>query len=69
MARYTEAHKAATMRYLSTLKDVRLRVAPGKYSEWAEAAKRLEFVKDDGTANMRQFIMWAVEYAIEKEGK
>ena len=60
MAKYTEAQKKATMKYMEKLKDVRFRITPEEYTAWTEAAKAAGFTKADGTANMRQFIIAAV---------
>lgn len=64
---YTEAQKKATMNYLKNLKDVRLRITPEEYTAWTEAAKASGFTKEDGTANMRQFIITAVTEKINKQ--
>lgn len=64
---YTEAQKKATTKYLTKLKDVRLRISHDEYALWSVAAKEYGFVKEDGTPNMRQFIMAAVKEKIMRE--
>lgn len=67
---YSEAQKRATMAYLKSMKDVRLRITPEEYAEWTEAAIAAGFTQTekDGTikANMRQFIMAAINEKIKK---
>ena len=67
MAKYSEAQKKATMNYLKGLKDVRLRISPEEYAAWTEAAKAAGFTKEDGTANMRQYIIAAVTEKINRQ--
>ena len=51
---YTEARKRATMKYLATLKEIKIRVKPEEYELFQQAAK------DQHYKSMRQFFLDAI---------
>lgn len=51
---YNESRKKSTIKYLSTLKEIRFRVKPEEYTAMECAAKRL------GYSSMRQFYLAAI---------
>ena len=58
-SKYTEAQKAASIKYLrEKTDDVRIRVPKGTKDRWKEAA---------GEQSLQQFIIQAVEAAINKK--
>lgn len=58
---YTKRKREYMNEYLKGLKEVRFRIRPEGFEAWQEKAVTLGFAKEDGTANMRQFILAAVE--------
>jgi len=57
---YDEKSKVRTMKYLSTLKEIRFRVKPEEFERYEQAAKA------GGYKSMRQFYMDAIEEKIIK---
>lgn len=51
---YNESRKKSTIKYLSTLKEIRFRVKPEEFAEMEKAADRL------GYSSMRQFYLAAI---------
>lgn len=57
---YNEAQKNATMKYLSSLKEIRFRVKPEEYERYQEAAAAA------GYSSMRQFFMDAIQEKVDR---
>ena len=57
---YSESRKKSTIKYLSTLKEIRFRVKPEEFAEMERAAKRL------GYSSMRQFYLAAINEKMQK---
>ena len=61
-AKYTEAQKAATMKYITEkTDDIRIRTAKGTKERWQQAAKAA------GYQSMTQFVIAAVEDKISSK--
>lgn len=57
---YSESRKRSTLKYLSTLKEIRFRVKPSEFEEMETAAERLGF------SSMRQFYLSAIQDKMKK---
>lgn len=57
---YNETSKKATMKYLSTLKEIRFRVKPEEFEAYEAAAAAA------GYSSMRQFYMDAIQEKVER---
>lgn len=57
---YNESRKRSTIKYLSTLKEIRFRVKPEEFEEMARAAERF------GYSSMRQFYLAAIKEKMQK---
>lgn len=57
---YNESRKKSTIKYLSTLKEIRFRVKHEEYADMERAAKRL------GYSSMRQFYLAAINEKMQK---